>query len=105
MIKTFKVRRETILRREDGTRVMITTALKHEYNGGNGCHTYGQQVDTCAKGKRTWQPVYDDNAYDFRSLPFNSVEREKYIMFKQLSVVSQEELDAAALELWEQMKP
>jgi hypothetical protein len=98
-------KRQTILRREDGTRVSIDVELKQAPCARLGWHHYTVCVTTCAKGRRTWQPVYDENSHIFRGLPFGGQEREDYIRKKQLEVVTGAEIIGAGLALWEQMKP
>lgn len=105
MSKIFLIRKETILRREDGTRVRIHTELKQDYNSRGNPYCYVQRVDTCEKGRRTWQPSHDENSYVFRNLPFGGPEREAHINAMQLKLVTTAELYGAATELWEQMKP
>jgi len=102
-MKEFSTRIETIIKRDNGLRVKIIMEIRENYHG------YGSRyhwcIATCEKGRRTWLPVYDDNDFKFRALPFGGQEREDYIYKKQLEVVAHMELADVAMKLWEQMKP
>ena len=102
-MKSFSTAITCEIRRDNGSRVKINMELKKNHNDFG--HSYSFCVTTCEKGRRTWLPVYDDDCYKFRDLPFGGQERADFIYKKQLEVVTPLELADTAMKLWEQMKP
>jgi len=90
---------ETVIRREDGSRVKIKAYFHAEYRD----IEYRCDVYTCEPKKRTWKNVYDSNCYKYRCLSME--DRKKYVAEKELEVVSPEELHQAKINLWESLKP
>lgn len=105
MDKYIVMNREEILRRQNGLRVSINVELVQDHQERRGIYKYSVCITTCEKGRRKWQPVYDDNHHEFRALPFGSEAREQYISKKQLEVVTLAEVYGVMLALWEKMKP
>lgn len=91
---------EKILKREDGTSVLIVVDF---VNIGHGPIIEIRRVQRRGKNKRKWAPVFDDNDHNYRCLSYE--ERQKYEYEKQLYYVSKEELLHAKIELWETIKP
>ena len=83
------MRKETILKREDGSRVKIMVDFV-DY-----CK-YEIRVSTCQKHKRTWVPVWDR-----WERGANETDKERL----ELEVVTKEEIYNAKLVLWEGIKP
>ena len=89
---------EKIIKREDGSRVKIRTHpfIDQEV-------IYKVYVSTCKKGKRTWISAGDSDLYKYRGLTMDERRALEYKSF--LKVVTEEEIQAARLEIWEAMKP
>jgi len=95
------MKHEVTLKRADGTRIFIKVELGHVHFCGDRPVKYHYTVHTCAKGKRTRKSACDETDWDYRKAD----NRDQYHMAKLLEVVSAEELHAAALELWQRIKP
>lgn len=96
------MRKEVVLKRKNGSRVRIVTEYFTErYIRGGGC--YRTSVFTCEKGKRTWKPSFNCDCYKYRRL--NMDDRRDYEYQSQFDHITEEELLAAKMSLWEDMKP
>lgn len=96
------MRHEKVIKREDGTRVKITVELI-SYRFVDKALTYDVNVTYCEKGKKTWQPVYDTDSFNYRKLSIE--ERREFIDAQKLLAATPAEILSAKLELWEKIKP
>lgn len=64
---------------------------------------YRTEVFICEKGKRTWKTPFDCTSYKYRELSMD--EREDFEYQSQFDYVTEEELLAAKMSLWEAVKP
>lgn len=95
------MRKDTIIKREDGSRVKITAEyITERYIQQD---NYRTRVYICGKGKRTWKPTFDTDCYNYRRLSRD--ERRNFEYQSQFEYVTEEELLAAKISLWEDMKP
>lgn len=94
-----ETRKEKILRRHDGSRVKIISELTQYSNKAE----YKQYVLVCQKRKRTWVSPTNTDSYKYRRLSME--EREELRVREMKDVVSVTELELAAIELWESLKP
>jgi hypothetical protein len=94
------MRHETILKREDGTKISIEVTLwvdmRHDA-------TWRIQVSKCPPRKRTYTYVNNTDDYTWRKLTIP--EREKATMAEYLKHVTAEEILAAKIDLWNALKP
>jgi len=97
-----KLTHEIVHKRDDGSRVKITSTLSTS-SSFSATAVYMQEVHICAPKKRTWLTPHDPNCHGYRALGMR--ERAKFRKVAALLVVTQEELDHAAICLWEQIKP
>lgn len=86
------------IRRVDGTRVHIKVTLEPSELG-----VYKFAVQTCAPGRNKWASVFDPFDAEYLALP--RAERYQYVTAATLKVVTKEELNGAATELWRGLKP
>lgn len=94
------MKHEKIIVRENGLKVRITVELTIDWR-----ETYWRtMVETCQPKKRTWINTHDSGDYTFRRLP-NQQQKNQAILAAHLEHVTPEELNQAALELWQQLKP
>jgi len=61
------------------------------------------KVFTCEKGKRTWFSIINTNDYEYRKISFDA--RPAFILEKQLSVVTPDEILEVKTMAWEKLKP
>ena len=90
---------ETILRREDGTRVKIDSDVYLQHSKA----IYRINVLLCKKGKRKFIDVVDGDNWERRELSME--DRKKWDLEQQLKHVTIEEIMSALFELWEKLKP
>ena len=96
------MRTELLLKRDNGDRVKITVTLNtYSYSG----PLYDVDVDMCEKGKRTWKSAVNTDCYTYRSTPFASLEREKFVEKLKLKMVTKDEILKAKIQLWESLHP
>jgi hypothetical protein len=95
-----KLKTEEILKRDDGSRVRIVVEL---YTPSFGEAEYRFHVQTCAKGKRTWKGVVDNNSYAYRCLTMEK--RRELKIAEYMKVISDAELLNAKMKMWESFKP
>lgn len=86
---------ETILLRDNGTKIKISVAR-------NGIH-WRFDVYYCLPKKRTWHSVHSTDDWQWRRLDLHA--RCVYKRNKELEYVTNEELLAAAILVWEREKP
>lgn len=98
-----QLQREKTLRREDGSRVKITTTLKTDGYGARSVGAYHHTVLVCEYKKRTWKGTYSGDDYQYRALSME--DRRQFERDSLLKFVTKEELGQAAAELWEAIKP
>lgn len=91
---------QKIIRRDDGSRVKISVSLYELYRGRA---VYGEEVETCAKGKRTWRPSYNRDDYKYRGLSMG--ERKLHVLACNRKIATEAEILAVKIELWESLKP
>ena len=91
-----------ILKRPDGSRVSIkvTLAVDHDHVGE---FIYKEEVEVCAKNKRTWTEAFDRDNYAYRRMDRTSREAYKLVAFRK--VATAEEILAVKMKLWETLKP
>lgn len=94
------MRKEYILKRDNGSRVKIVAEFGEGYYSGIG---YRTSVYTCEKGKRTWKPSFDSDCYKYRGL--NMEERKRFRHQSQYDYVTEEEIHNTKVMLWESLKP
>jgi hypothetical protein len=90
---------EKIFVRPDGSRVKVIVRFSMPGPG----PTYRFRVERCFPKKRTFKDVVDESDWKYRTMEFE--ERKADILRQQLLFVSEEELLAVKLELWEKLKP
>lgn len=95
------MRKETILKREDGSRVKVMVEYYTERYIQK--DSYKTKVFTCKKGKRTWKPTFDCDCYKYRGLSMD--DRREFEYQSQFDYITEEELLAVKMSLWEDMKP
>ena len=95
------MRHEKIIKRQDGSKVRINVSFYSDF--GRNERKWEFTVDTCEKGKRTWVPPFDINNYNFRGK--TQSEKQQLIEQESLRRASQEEIDDAIIELWNQLLP
>lgn len=95
------MRHEKIIKRPDGSKVLVKVVFSCDFT--RLTPDWSFDVFTCEKGKRTWNAVCDRTSYGFRRL--SSDERPQKIRDEFMRHVTAEEVEAAMLELWEQLKP
>jgi hypothetical protein len=88
-----------IIRRDDGSRVMIEVRLYVDPIVSN----YSIDVSTCKPKKRTWVNVVDEFSYSFRKLA--PKERREFRMKRQLEVATLDEINNAIEKCWMNAKP
>lgn len=94
------LRTEKILRREDGSRVKICVEL---FEVSHQRMEYRFSVQTCGKGKRTWNDCVDFDDFRYRALSMS--ERREFEIAESMEIISREELLNAKLSLWESLRP
>jgi hypothetical protein len=96
------MKHEKIIKREDGSRVKILVDLESGWLDRD-CVKWEYAVRVCAPNKRTWLRPYDPESFLFRRL--NKEDKERFIFKEMLKHVTKEELQEAAMELWNKIKP
>lgn len=94
------MRHEKIIKRDDGSRVMLVVEFNADYRG----VMWRVDVRRSAPGKRKFFDVVDTNDFDYRLQSFPEG-RERWATNKMLEHVSKDEIMAAKLELYELLKP
>ena len=92
---------QTVIKRSDGSQVMITTSILVDYSRNVSWET---QVHFRSKRQRNWTSVFSTDDYEWRKLPTKEAKAE-YVHAQKLLFCTEEELYQAKLELWEQIKP
>jgi len=90
---------EKIIKRKDKSRVKIGVTLHVDARG----PIWSVWVAFCPPGKRKFIPVDLSNNYQWRGL--NMADRAKATRTEQLKHVTEAEILAAKVELWESLKP
>lgn len=90
---------EKIIKRADGSRVMIEVSLICDFLN----YKYNFKVFYCEPRKRSFLALINRDDYSYSKLP--PEEREKYCYDKYLNYVSEEEIHQAKTEIWEKLKP
>lgn len=87
------MRKEVILKREDGKQVRIVVSLN--------THGTGWYADIFHrdKGKKKWLNAFNRDNWDYRKLVSFSKEREDYIRSKHLEHCTVEEIESVMREL------
>ena len=95
-----ETRHEKIIKREDGSKVLIRAEIFARY-GFQFIHTITVLYKT--KHQRSWRGTYDEFNYKDRGITLKErrIKEEK----AYLEYVTKEEVYAVKLELWEKMKP
>ena len=90
---------ESVLRRADGSRVLIQVNFQMRGNRA----MYYVSVSLCQKGKRTWRNCHDSGQFLYGSM--NMEERLTDVRACQLKFVSADEIHAVKNKLWQLLKP
>lgn len=91
---------ETILKREDGTKISIHISLWVDMK--DDC-TWKVTVAICSPRKRSYSYVSKSDEYEWRRLSME--DREKATMLEYLKHVTAEEILSAKIDLWNAIKP
>lgn len=94
------VKNEIIIKRADGSKVKLTVSLGIDFLGPV---SWGISAYVCEPNKRTFLNVLDTDDYAYRRL--NPKERNEFHAVKIKEVVSDDEILAAKVSLWESIKP
>lgn len=94
------MRHEKIIKRLDGSRVMLAVEFNADYRG----VIWRVDVRKAAPGKRKFFDVVDTNDFDYRRQSFPEG-REVWAKNKMLEHVTLKEIKDAKLELYELLKP
>ena len=94
-----RINLEKTLKREDGKRIRIIV----EFFSAHRSYEYRVNVLHCDKGKRTWRACCRMDSWTYRKMSME--ERRKAVEMAQLDYVTEQEISAAKLELWESMRP
>ena len=96
------MRHEKIIKREDGSKVLIRVSFSTtNYSEG---YNWGVDVLISAANKRKFTNVVNTDDYEYRQQSFPHG-RNAWAVKKQLEYVTPDELLQAKLELWEMLKP
>lgn len=95
------MKHEKLIKREDGSRVKID--VEFYANSIMGEHRYLYRVLICGKGKKKFTNPANTDSYEYRSL--SMPDRRKYEERQYLEYVTNEEILATKLELWNKLKP
>ena len=91
---------EKNIRRDDGSRVKISVSMRELDRNRI---AYKEEVEVCAKGKRTWNRSFSRDDYSYRRMSME--EREAHVLICNRKIATEDEILAAKLELWELLKP
>lgn len=94
---------ETILKRDDGSSVLLRVSLQTKASYANLQPEYKVVAYTRGKRKRTWQQVGGRDSYAWHSAP--KAQRDAIDMKNALSVASPNEIMQAFKNLWEMLSP
>lgn len=89
------------IKRPDGSKVRITAILRCDYML-RSCE-YRLEVEKSEPRKRTWRSAVNHDDYKWRGL--NAEDRKKEDLRRQLTVITADEAQSVALELWEMARP
>ena len=94
------MRHEKIIKREDGSRVVIVASFHFA--------SWAKELYTCdvyciEPKKRKRKLCFDDDSWAFRQLSMS--ERQEYIKEQNLKFATQDELYQAKLECWAKLRP
>jgi hypothetical protein len=92
------MRKDFILKREDGTRINISASLSY-YRGPE----YNWEVLICQPKKRTFKPAVDTDSWKYRELSVK--DRVDFVKMESLKFVTTEEVLKAKRELWNLLDP
>ena len=94
------MKHELIERKPDGSRVKVTVTIISDWHKDT---LYSISVETCEKGKRTWNPTVDGNDYRYRALSMD--DRKKFCEQKDIEAALKVLINKAMLQAWEKMAP
>lgn len=90
---------EKIFKSEDGGRIKVKASMYID----RGSVVYSYAVETCDKGKRTWNPVTDKNAHTYRALSMK--ERSERCQENNLKVAGKHRINSTLQDLWKGIEP
>lgn len=95
---------EKEFKREDGSKCLVeVSCFLKRYSSVDGNMKYNVKVATKAPKKKKWEYIGNSDDYKYRALSME--DRRKHDFQCYLEVVTIEEIQETALELWETLKP